>query len=81
MDLEFPALGSLYFVDGFLDSDSKQPLDKKLLHLAHCASRYWDCDAGEPRYYHNTKPNRGLCRLVIKGIDCFSQPAYRTTRG
>ena len=28
MDLEFPALGSLYFVDGFLDSDSKQPLDK-----------------------------------------------------
>ncbi|KAL1979646.1 hypothetical protein VTN96DRAFT_5408 [Rasamsonia emersonii] len=67
VDLEFPAYGSLYFVDNnsLLDysasSFKQQPLDDGEFCIGpRCGARYWDCNnAGEPRYYHNTKPNHG----------------------
>jgi hypothetical protein len=62
--LEFPTLGSLYFVDSLLDSNSKQPLDKGFCIWPHCVSRYWDFDADESRFYHSTKLNCGPCRLL-----------------
>ncbi|KKZ61111.1 hypothetical protein EMCG_04256 [[Emmonsia] crescens] len=59
VDIEFPAFGSLYFVDSPLDSGHKNPLDEEFCIGPHCGPRYWDCNVGEPRYCHNTKPNNG----------------------
>jgi hypothetical protein len=61
VDLEFPAFGSLYFVGSLLGSGSKQPLDEDFCIGPHCGPRYWDCNVGEPRYYHDRIPNRGPC--------------------
>ncbi|OBT56584.1 hypothetical protein VE04_05637 [Pseudogymnoascus sp. 24MN13] len=61
--ITFPAYGSIYFADSSLDSTSKptskRPLDQDFSVGPHCSSRYWDCNVGESRYYHNTKPNQG----------------------
>ncbi|KFY77520.1 hypothetical protein V498_09310 [Pseudogymnoascus sp. VKM F-4517 (FW-2822)] len=59
VDIKFPAYGSVYFADISLDSASKRPLNKNFSIGPHCSSRYWDCNVGESRYHHNTKPNRG----------------------
>ncbi|KAG5294078.1 hypothetical protein I7I50_04696 [Histoplasma capsulatum G186AR] len=59
IDIEFPAFGSLFFVDSPLDSGHKTPLDEMFCIGPHCGSRYWDCNVSEPKYYHNTKPNNG----------------------
>ncbi|PGH15057.1 hypothetical protein AJ80_05682 [Polytolypa hystricis UAMH7299] len=59
VDIEFPAFGSLYLVDSPLDPSHRQPSDELFCIGPHCGSRYWDCNVGEPRYYHNTKPNHG----------------------
>ncbi|KAI9694217.1 MAG: hypothetical protein M1820_009116 [Bogoriella megaspora] len=58
-DLEFPAYGSLYHVNNPVRSPSQIPLDKDFCVGAHCGARYWDCNTGEPRFYHNTRPNQG----------------------
>jgi hypothetical protein len=63
VDVKFPAYGSLYFVDAPLKSASKQPLDQKFCIGPHCGAMYWNCDVGESRYYHNTKPNQGPCKF------------------
>lgn len=74
-DLEFPALGSLYFADNLPDSSTKQPLDGGFCIGPNCEPRYWDCNVGEPRYYHNTKPNPGPCKvfhgLFLHGRVCL----------
>ncbi|KAH7348627.1 kinase-like domain-containing protein [Rhexocercosporidium sp. MPI-PUGE-AT-0058] len=59
VDIKFPAYGSLYFVDAPLDSGSKQTLNKRFCIGPHCGAIYWNCNVGESRYYHNTKPNQG----------------------
>jgi hypothetical protein len=62
-DLEFPALGSLYFEDKPLDFSNRERLDFCI--GPDCGPRYWDCNAGEPRYYHNTKANLRPCALSV----------------
>lgn len=62
--INFPAYGSLYFADAPLDPISKVPLTQAYSIGPHCGTRYWDCSAGDTRYYHSTKPNRGPCELL-----------------
>ena len=62
VDMNFPGYGSLYFLDAPFDSASKLPLSQGICIGPHCGVRYWGCDAGEPRYYHNAKPNQGPCQ-------------------
>ena len=63
VDIEFPAYGSLYFVDAPLDSGSKKTLNQRFCIGPHCGAIYWNCNVGESRYYHNTKPNQGPCKF------------------
>ncbi|KAA8645909.1 aminoglycoside phosphotransferase family protein [Aspergillus tanneri] len=58
VNLEFPAFGSIYF-DNVLGSACKQLLVNGFCVGPHCSSRYWDCDAGEQRYYYYAKKNYG----------------------
>lgn len=44
--LEFPAYGSIYFVNTSLES----------------GTRFWDCDPSLPRSYNRNPPNRGPCK-------------------
>jgi hypothetical protein len=53
----------LYFVDAPLDSASKQTLNQRFCIGPHCGAMYWNCNVGESRYYHNTKPNQGPCKF------------------
>ncbi|KAL2054926.1 hypothetical protein ABVK25_004748 [Lepraria finkii] len=57
--IDFPAYGSLYFVDAPLHSASTLPLTQGFCVGPHCGNRHWDCNVGEAKYYHSTKPNRG----------------------
>jgi hypothetical protein len=86
VDLEFPAYGSLYLVNGQLESSSRQSLDEGFCIGPHCGTRYWDCNAAEPRYYHNTDPNHGPCTCtpLFKLFDignAFSQINLGTSLG
>jgi Phosphotransferase enzyme family len=65
VDIEFPAYGSLYFVDTPLDSAPKQTLNQAFCIGPHCGAIYWNCKVGESRYYHNTKPNQGSCKFSV----------------
>lgn len=62
-DINFPAYGSLYFVDSALESASKRTLDERFCIGPHCGAAYWDSRVGESRYYHNTKSNQGPCEF------------------
>ncbi|KFZ17573.1 hypothetical protein V501_01662 [Pseudogymnoascus sp. VKM F-4519 (FW-2642)] len=59
VDIKFPAYGSVYFADSSLDSTCTRPLNQNFSVGPHCSARYWDCNVGEFRYYHSTKPNQG----------------------
>jgi hypothetical protein len=65
VEIKFPAYGSLYFADAPLDATSKQTLNPGLCIGPHCGTIYWNCNVGEPRYYHNTRPNQGPCKLLL----------------
>lgn len=62
VDLEQPAFGSIYFSDAPFDSAFKKHLDNDFCIGPHCSPRYWECRAGEQRYYRYTKPNHGPCK-------------------
>ena len=62
VDLEFPAYGSIFLSDT-LDSDGNQSWGDNFCVGTHCGTRYWDCDAGERRYYHYARKNHGPCKL------------------
>jgi len=61
--LEFPAYGSLYFADAPIEQQFKVPLGDFCIG-PHCGREYWDCTAGEARYYDQRKPNRGPCKYI-----------------
>ena len=61
VDLDFHSFGSLYFLDAPLNAVSKLPFSDRFCIGPHCGARYWDCDVGQPRYYHHSKPNQGPC--------------------
>jgi hypothetical protein len=63
VDLEFPAFGSINFEGSLRHDRKRQPLGGGFCVGPHCSSRYWNCNDIEPRYYHNTQPNQGPCKL------------------
>ncbi|KZF20888.1 hypothetical protein L228DRAFT_270155 [Xylona heveae TC161] len=93
VDMDFPAFGCLYFADTPLDPASKIFLDEDFCIGPHCGPRYWDCNVGEPRYYHRTRPNRGpwtnlnaycdglidagLSRIPLIDSETEKQPLYQ----
>ena len=70
--IDFPAYGSLYFIDAPLHSACTLPFTQSFCIGSHCGTRYWDCNVGEARYYNSTKPNRGPCEF-----HCFDFYAAR----
>lgn len=69
VDMEFPAYGSLHFVDAPIESASELPLKQDICIGPHCGARYWNCNVGESRYYHNANPNRGPCKFSLVYFD------------
>lgn len=57
--LEFPAYGSIYFVNTSLESSQKVSLGENFCIGAHTGTRFWDCDPSLPRSYNRNPPNRG----------------------
>ncbi|OJJ46441.1 hypothetical protein ASPZODRAFT_151976 [Penicilliopsis zonata CBS 506.65] len=90
--LNFPAYGSIYFTKTLPSIDHRHQLDKDFYIGPHCGTRYWDCNVGERRYYHNTKPNQGpwttlseyfegliaagFSRIPPVGAESESEPTY-----
>ena len=62
--LPFPVYGSLYFADAPIDPKSKFKFTEGFCVGPHCGARYWNCNAGEDRFYEEIPPNRGPCKLV-----------------
>lgn len=58
-NVNFPAYGSLYHTDSPIKPACKIPLNQDFCIGPHCGVMYWNCIPGEPRYYHNAKPNQG----------------------
>lgn len=63
VDLKFPAFGSVNFEVNLQNGCKRISLGGGLCVGPHVGTRYWDCNTGEPRYYHCTQPNQGPCRL------------------
>lgn len=63
LDLQFPAYGSLYLADSSYIAATGLPLDHEFSIGPHCGAMYWDCNIGQPKFYHTVKPNHGPCRL------------------
>ncbi|KAF2762597.1 hypothetical protein EJ05DRAFT_491012 [Pseudovirgaria hyperparasitica] len=59
VDLDFQAYGSLYFADTPYIAAQKLPFDQEFAIGPHCGAIYWDCNVGQPRYFHDVHPNRG----------------------
>jgi hypothetical protein len=62
-ELEFPAYGSLYFADTTNLTGPMIPVDDRFCIGPHCGASFWDCNAGQPRYYHQIKANHGPCEF------------------
>ncbi|EFQ92477.1 hypothetical protein PTT_10406 [Pyrenophora teres f. teres 0-1] len=57
--LPFPAYGSLYFADAPIEQSLKSGFVKGFCIGPHCGPQYWNCNAGETRFYERKPPNRG----------------------
>lgn len=61
--LNFPAYGSLYLRgSSALDSESQISIDEEFCVGPSCNKTYWDCSAGEGRYYDQVAPDHGPCK-------------------
>ncbi|KAL2416791.1 hypothetical protein ABEF95_003789 [Exophiala dermatitidis] len=60
-DVRFPAYGSLYTTDDQPECAIILPEDDRFCVGPHVATRYWDCNVGDRRYYdlQRPPPNRG----------------------
>jgi hypothetical protein len=64
VDLTFPAYGSIYHASDF-SSEYWLDGERQWCIGPHCGAIYWDCAAGESRYYHAVKPNQGPCKNSV----------------
>jgi hypothetical protein len=73
--LPFPVYGSLYFADAPIEPSLKFGFVEGFCIGPHCGTRYWDCNAGETRFYKERSPNRGPCKLLQsnKSVKLHSQ--------
>jgi hypothetical protein len=65
--LEFPpAYGSLYMRNSSaMESEKHISIDGDFCVGPSCSKTYWDCAAGEIRYYDHVAPDRGPCELIM----------------
>jgi hypothetical protein len=63
--LNFPAFGSLYFLNAPIDESKKIPLDDKFCVGPYCSPLFWNCNPGEPELYSGPSPNCGPCELTL----------------
>lgn len=63
--LSFLMYGSLYFADAPIEPSLKSDFVEGFCVGPHWGPQYWDCNAGEMRYYERKPPNRGPCKLHI----------------
>ncbi|RMD41183.1 hypothetical protein DV735_g3962, partial [Chaetothyriales sp. CBS 134920] len=50
---------NLYFADAPIDQNLKIEFVEGFCIGPHCGTQYWDCNAGEARFYGERPPNRG----------------------
>lgn len=62
VDLKFTSYGSLYFAGTSYLPPSQPSSDPKFCIGPHCGTRYWNCNAGQLRFYHDVKSNQGPCK-------------------
>lgn len=60
--LNFPAFGSLYFLDAPIHESKKIPIDNKFCIGPHCSPVFWHCNPGELELYGGPSPNCGPWR-------------------
>lgn len=60
-DLTFPAYGSIYFDNDFIDTTHRIPLNSNFFIGPHCSLRYFPCYPGDQRSYGRRPPNQGPC--------------------
>lgn len=65
VELQFPAYGSLYFADTPYLPPSQLVLNREFCIGPHCGAMYWNCNIGQPRYYHDVNPNQGPCKSLF----------------
>ncbi|KAL6709562.1 hypothetical protein ACN47E_001497 [Coniothyrium glycines] len=58
-NLQFPAYGSLYFMDVSISPSLKLDLFNGFCIGPHCGALYWCVEPGESRFYNRRKPNQG----------------------
>ncbi|KAI7780491.1 Altered inheritance of mitochondria protein 9 [Diaporthe eres] len=91
-DLTFPAYGSIYFDNDFIDTTHRIPLNSNFFIGPHCSSRYFPCYPGDQRSYGRRPPNqgpwntfdefrRGLVDAGISRVPCEDPPARADFRG
>ncbi|KAI8932663.1 hypothetical protein NX059_010158 [Plenodomus lindquistii] len=57
--LPFPIYGSLYFANAPIDQSLKSGFVEGFCIGPHCGPQYWNCNAGETRFYQRKPPNTG----------------------
>lgn len=67
--LPFPVYGSLYFADAPIKQSLKSEFSEGFCIGPHCGPQYWNCNAGETRFYQRKPPNRGPCKPTILHTD------------
>lgn len=91
-DLTFPAYGSIYFDNDFIDTTHRIPLNSNFFIGPHCSLRYFPCYPGDQRSYGRRPPNqgpwntfdefrRGLVDAGISRVPCEDPPARADFRG
>lgn len=63
--LKFSTYGSLYLADAPLLSGLKLAEDPEFCIGPHCGTMFWDCNPGQPMWYHDIEPNQGPCKFSV----------------
>lgn len=76
-EIRFPAYGSIYTTShptsNLTSNLTSNPLksvvvmteDDEFCVGPHVGNRYWACDVGDHRYYHNVSPSTGPCKFTV----------------
>jgi hypothetical protein len=68
-EIHFPAYGSLYTTSNPTSNPLKSSVvmteDDEFCVGPHIGNRYWACNVGDHRYYHNVSPSTGPCKFIV----------------
>lgn len=60
--LKFPAYGSIYLDNDFIEAAKRFPLNGNFFIGPHCSTRYFGCYPGDERNYSRRPSNQGPCK-------------------